>query len=144
MVAALAAATALSSPIVVATPAHAAGATLGQRALQEAARHYQAPYQYGAAGPTRFDCSGFTRYVFGRLGRSLPHSSAAQYNAAGVHHISRSQLRPGDLVFTVRDGAIRHVGIYAGSSAQWAATQTGDVVRKQPLYGRDLLFGRVS
>jgi cell wall-associated NlpC family hydrolase len=136
--------TALCSSLATAAPAGAATLTLGQRAVAEAQRHYQQPYHYGSAGPTRFDCSGFTMYVFSRLGRSLPHSSASQYNARGVKHISRSQLRVGDLVFTIRSGAIRHVGIYAGSNAMWAATQTGDVVRKQSLSGRTLVFGRVS
>jgi cell wall-associated NlpC family hydrolase len=132
-----------AAPIAFATPAEAA-TTLNQRALHEAEKHYGAPYKYGAVGPSRFDCSGFTRYVFGRLGKSLPHSSAAQYNAAGVHHISRSQVRPGDLVFTIRSGKIRHVAIYAGGNAMWAATETGDIVRKQPLAGRDLVFARVG
>lgn len=133
----------LAAPIATATPAEAA-TSLGQRAVSEAARHYGAPYKYGAVGPSRFDCSGFTRYVFGRLGRSLPHSSSAQYNAAGVHHISRSQVRPGDLVFTIRSGSIRHVAIYAGNNTMWAATETGDVVRKQSLSGRTLVFARVG
>ena len=132
----------LTGPVVLAAPAEAA-TTLGQRAVAEAARHYQAPYHYGSAGPTRFDCSGFTMYVFQRLGRSLPHSSSAQYSASTVRHISRAQLAPGDLVFTIRDGRIRHVGIYAGGNMMWAATQTGDVVRKQSLSGRSLVFGRV-
>ena len=131
-----------STALVTAAPASAG--TLGQRAVQEAARHYQAPYRYGSAGPSTFDCSGLTSYVFKRLGRSLPHSSASQYNASGVRHISKAQLAPGDLVFTIRDGRIRHVGIYAGSNQMWAATQTGDVVRKQSLSGRTLVFGRVS
>lgn len=128
----------------VATPAQAATPTLGQRAVTEASHHYKQPYKYGAAGPTRFDCSGLVMYVFGRLGRSLPHSSAAQYNAKGVRHVSRSQLTIGDLVFTVRSGKIRHVGIYAGNNVMWAATESGDVVRTQSLSGRTLLFGRVS
>lgn len=130
-------------PLGLATPA-AAAPTLGQRAVAEAQRHYNKPYKYGASGPTRFDCSGFTMYVFSRLGRSLPHSSASQYNARGVRHITRSQLVIGDLVFTVRSGRIGHVGIYAGNNQMWASTQTGDVVRKQSLSGRTLKFGRVS
>ena len=143
---ALASAMALSSPVAAvafATPADAAP-SLGERAVTEAARHYRAPYSYGAAGPTRFDCSGLTSFVYQRLGRTLPHSSASQYNAAGVRHISRAQLAVGDLVFTIRNGRIGHVGIYAGSNEMWAATQTGDVVRKQSLSGRQLVFGRVS
>jgi cell wall-associated NlpC family hydrolase len=144
--AALTAALALSSPVAaVATAGQADAATsLGRRAVTEASRHYKAPYQYAAAGPSRFDCSGLTMYVFKRLGRSLPHSAASQYNARGVRHISRGQLTPGDLVFTIRNGSIGHVGIYAGSNQMWAATQTGDVVRKQSLSGRRLVFGRVS
>ena len=143
---ALASTIALSSPVAavaLATPAEAA-ASLGQRAVSEAARHERAPYSYGAAGPSRFDCSGLTSYVYGRLGRTLPHSSASQYNASGVRHITRSQLAAGDLVFTIRDGKIRHVGIYAGGNEMWAATQSGDVVRKQSLSGRQLVFGHVS
>ncbi len=126
------------------TVAPAEAATLGQRAAAEAARHQGKAYQWGAVGPTRFDCSGFTLYVFKRLGRSLPHSSAAQYNAPGVRHVSRASLAVGDLVFTIRTGRIRHVGIYAGSNMMWASTQSGDVVRKQSLNNRQLVFGRVS
>jgi cell wall-associated NlpC family hydrolase len=145
-IAALAATFALAIPLGAATarPAEAATATLGQRAVTEASRHYRAAYEYGAAGPSKFDCSGLTMFVFQRLGRSLPHSSANQYNAPGVRHISRSQLAAGDLVFTIRDGGIGHVGIYAGNNEMWAATQTGDVVRKQSLSNRRLVFGRVS
>jgi cell wall-associated NlpC family hydrolase len=137
---------ALTSPVVaVATANPALAATsLGQRAVSEAARHYKAPYAYGSAGPSRFDCSGLTMFVFKRLGRTLPHSSASQYNAAGVKHVTRAQLATGDLVFTIREGKIRHVGIYAGNNEMWAATQSGDVVRKQSLSGRQLVFGRVS
>ena len=124
-----------------AAPAQAATPTLGQRAVAEAAKHLNAPYQWAAAGPTRFDCSGLTMYVFSRLGRSLPHMASAQYDA--VAHISRAQLAAGDLVFTIRGGNIGHVGIYAGGNEMWAATQTGDVVRKQSLAGRTLVFGRV-
>lgn len=145
-IATLAAAVALLSPVtamLTAGPADAA-TSLGNRAVAEAARHYKAPYSYGAAGPSKFDCSGLTMYVFKRLGRTLPHSSAAQYNASGVRHVSRAQLTPGDLVFTIRDGKIRHVGIFAGNNEMWAATQSGDVVRKQSLSGRQLVFGRVS
>ena len=144
--AALTASVALLAPlagVVTAAPAEAT-TPLGQRAVAEAAHHYGQAYRYGAAGPTRFDCSGLTMYVFQRLGRSLPHSSESQYNARGVRHISRSALAIGDLVFTIRGGSIGHVGIYAGGGQMWAATQTGDVVRKQSLSGRTLVFGRVS
>ncbi len=143
--ASLAASVALLAPVagvVTASPAEAT--TLGQRAVTEASRHYGQAYRYGAAGPTRFDCSGLTTYIFQRLGRSLPHNAAGQYGARGVRHVSRASLQVDDLVFTIRSGGIRRVGIYAGAGQMWAATQTGDVVRKQSLAGRTLVFGRVS
>jgi cell wall-associated NlpC family hydrolase len=81
-------------------------------------------------------------YVFGRLGRSLPHNSAAQY--AAVRHVGRAQKQVGDLIFTRRKGRITHVGIYAGGSELWSPVQTGDQVRRQSFAGRDYLVGRVA
>jgi cell wall-associated NlpC family hydrolase len=115
--------------------------TLAQRVLAEARRHAGAPYAYGAAGPNRFDCSGFTMYVFGRFGISLPHSSSAQ--AAATRRIPNAQKRPGDLIFTYHGGTIGHVGIYAGGSQMWAAVESGDVVRLQSFAGRTYTVGRV-
>ncbi|MDP9183913.1 MAG: NlpC/P60 family protein, partial [Actinomycetota bacterium] len=54
-----------------ATPAQAM-TSYQYRLMNEAARHKGQPYVYGAAGPTRFDCSGFTLYVFSRFGKRLP------------------------------------------------------------------------
>src|SRR5690606_6912926 len=43
------------------------------------ALQYQgAPYRYGGADPSGFDCSGFTQFVYAHVGVSLPHSSSAQ------------------------------------------------------------------
>ncbi len=127
---------------VTAAPAEAATATLGQRADSEARRHIGKAYRYGSAGPSTFDCSGFTMYVFSRLGKRLPHNSAAQYDA--VRHVGRSDKRVGDLIFTKRSGTIRHVGIYAGGSDIWSPVQSGDHVRKQSFAGRDYVVGRVA
>lgn len=123
--------------------ASATSAGLGQRAVAEAQRHAGQSYLYGAAGPTRFDCSGFTRYVFARLGRALPHNAAAQYGQ--VRHIARNDKQIGDLIFTRRaDGSIGHVGIYAGGSDIWASVQSGDVVRRQSFAGRSYSVGRLD
>jgi cell wall-associated NlpC family hydrolase len=116
--------------------------TLAERVLAEARRHKGAPYSYGAAGPYRFDCSGFTMYVFGRFGIHLPHSSSAQAGVA--RRIPDDQKRPGDLIFTYRGGTIGHVGIYAGGTQMWAAVETGDVVRLEDLAGRAYQVGRVG
>ena len=73
------------------------------------------PYKWGAEGPSSFDCSGFTTYVYRNAeGKSIPRTSVAQ-STYGTS-VSRSQLQPGDLVFfdTDKDGDINHVGIYVG------------------------------
>jgi cell wall-associated NlpC family hydrolase len=129
--------TATSREIVI-----AASSTLAQRALAEVRRHKGAPYQWAATGPSRFDCSGLTMYVFRRLGRSLPHSSAQQ--ARVTHRIANSAKRPGDLIFIYHGSTVGHVGIYAGGSQIWAAVKAGDVVRLQSFSGRRYVVGRVS
>jgi cell wall-associated NlpC family hydrolase len=96
----------------------------------------------GAAGPSSFDCSGLTMYVFGKLGHSLPHNADAQYRA--IRHIANADKRPGDLIFGYHGSAIGHVGIYAGGSQMWAAVQSGDVVRLQSFAGRAYSVGRVG
>jgi cell wall-associated NlpC family hydrolase len=117
-------------------------APMGQRAVAEAAKHRGAPYQYGATGPSRFDCSGFTRYVWSRLGKSLPHNSAQQYNS--VRHIAKSAMAVGDLVFITSGGGIHHVGIYAGNGKMWHSPKSGDVVKLAPIYSSSYYVGRVA
>jgi cell wall-associated NlpC family hydrolase len=119
-----------------------ATSTLADRALAEARRHQGQPYQWGAAGPTRFDCSGFTRYVFSRLGRSLPHNSGAQKDA--TRRVANSEKQPGDLIFTYSGGRVTHVGLYAGGTSMWSPVKTGDHVRLQSFSGRTYAVGRVA
>ncbi len=85
------------------------------------------PYRWGAAGPNAFDCSGLVVYCFAKIGISLPHSSRALYRCGTP--VSRSELRPGDLVFFARRGRIHHVGIYVGNGNYIHAPHTGAVVR---------------
>ncbi|MFC4778927.1 C40 family peptidase [Paenibacillus sp. GCM10023252] len=71
------------------------------------------PYKYGGTTTKGFDCSGFTSYVFDKMGIDLPRSSKSQ---AGVgKKIAKSDLIAGDLVFFETGGnGISHVGIYVG------------------------------
>ncbi|MEG0559348.1 MAG: C40 family peptidase, partial [Muribaculaceae bacterium] len=69
-------------------------------------------YSRGSAGPTRFDCSGFTSYVFSQFGYDLNRSSKGQF-ADGVN-IHKESIMPGDLVFfggSRAASSIGHVGI---------------------------------
>ena len=111
----------------------------GQRVLDEAARPRGAPYRDGAAGPSAFDCSGFTRYVFGRLGRSLPHNAREQRNMTQA--VGRSAARIGDLVFLDGDG---HVGIYAGDGMMWDSPRSGETVSLRRIYTSNYTLGRVA
>jgi cell wall-associated NlpC family hydrolase len=110
-------------------------------AVAIASRYLGVPYRYGGSSPRGFDCSGFTQYVYGQLGKSLPRTSSQQYNA--TTHISRSSARPGDLVFFFTGGRVSHVGIYAGGNMMIASPHTGDVVKRQEIYSANVAFGRV-
>jgi cell wall-associated NlpC family hydrolase len=72
-------------------------------------------------------------------GVSLPHNSAEQY--AAVAHISKSELRPGDLVFYY--SPIHHVAIYIGNGMMVNAPYTGAFIRIDGMYRPGGLIGAV-
>jgi cell wall-associated NlpC family hydrolase len=97
-------------------------------------------YDYGADGPNGYDCSGLTSAAWRAAGKSLPHNAAAQYSA--TTRISRSELKPGDLVFYRSNG---HVGIYVGGGQIIDASRAGQPVKKRTI---DIMtpngYGRVT
>ncbi len=103
-----------------------------------AMQHLGKPYQWGAAGPDSFDCSGLVMYCYAQIGISLPHSAAAQYNR-GIK-IDRDNLSAGDLVFFGKTG-VSHVGIYTGGGNYIHAPRTGDVVKVSAISSRKDYFG---
>jgi cell wall-associated NlpC family hydrolase len=127
---------------IVGTAAPAQATTYQSAVLNEALHHRGQPYVYGAAGPTRFDCSGFTQYVFSRFGRRLPHNSAQQWNY--VRHIPKASRQPADIIFLrSSSGSIYHVGIYAGNNKMWHAPKRGDVVRLATIWTSNYSVGRI-
>jgi cell wall-associated NlpC family hydrolase len=82
-------------------------------AISQALSQVGAPYVWGAAGPSSYDCSGLVSWAYARVGVSLPHYSGAMY--AMTTRISASQLQPGDLVFWGGGGS-EHVAIYMGGN----------------------------
>jgi len=68
------------------------------------------PYVYGGAGPSAYDCSGFTMAAYATVGIKLPHSATTQFNYGTP--VPLNALEPGDLVFFYSGPG--HVGIYVG------------------------------
>lgn len=125
------AATAAATPSRGATRSSVSAPSAGnaQAVLNEAYKYLGAPYVWGATGPTTFDCSGFTQYVYEHgAGVDISRTTYSQINVG--QSVSQSDLQPGDLVFT-NPG---HVGIYVGNGQMINAPHTGDVVRVGPVY----------
>ncbi|WP_173077380.1 C40 family peptidase [Phytohabitans rumicis] len=98
-------------------------------------------YRFGAEGPDAYDCSGLTSAAWGRAGVALPHNARRQWHS--VTRVSRSELRPGDLIFYY--SSIHHVAMYVGGGKMIHAPQHGEPVRidnvnYQPVHG----YGRPS
>jgi cell wall-associated NlpC family hydrolase len=120
-----------TQPAPVAAPGPLSGGILGI-----AASLAGIPYVYGGTTTAGFDCSGFTQYVFAKVGISIPRTSEAQQ--AAVTPVSNPQ--PGDLVFF--GSPADHVGIYAGNGMMWAAPHTGAVINLQTVYSSSATYGR--
>ncbi len=79
----------------------------------EATKHLGKKYQYAGKGPNRFDCSGFTGYVFRQFGYELAASSASQYLQG--EKCSVEDAKAGDLIFfkgsNAKSKGVGHVGI---------------------------------
>jgi cell wall-associated NlpC family hydrolase len=102
-----------------------------RRAVAYALDHLGAPYVWGAAGPSAFDCSGLTMAAYAAAGVGIPRVSRAQWGAG--RHVDLASLIPGDLVFyadnTADPSTIHHVGMYIGRGLMVHAPHTGAVVR---------------
>lgn len=83
------------------------------------------PYVWGAEGPHAYDCSGLMLAAWARAGVALPHNAARQRQVTAS--VSRSALRPGDLVFYYRD--LHHVGMYVGDGWVVHASRAGQPVK---------------
>ncbi len=110
-------------------------------------------YRLGASGPNRFDCSGFTSYVFKNFGFALNRDSRSQYLQG--EKVAQDELRPGDLMFfssrSSGKGRVGHVAMVVDVNADGsctfihASTKHGVVYQKFPdgaYYSRHYLGAR--
>ncbi|HEX4089301.1 MAG TPA: C40 family peptidase [Trebonia sp.] len=122
-----------------------AGATAAQGdiAADWALTQVGRPYQWGAAGPRSYDCSGLAMEAWARAGVRLLHWTGYQWVSGP--HVPLADLRRGDLVFyafNIADPAtIHHVGIYLGHGLMVDAPYTGSFVRIDSIYAFPGLIG---
>jgi cell wall-associated NlpC family hydrolase len=126
------------------TPADAGAlpAGIAGKVLAYAEEQIGKPYQWGATGPSSFDCSGLVMMAYRAAGITIPRTSQQQWDYG--EQIPASQVRPGDLVFFAgADGTVTapgHVGIVLSPGIMIDAPTTGQDVQIQP-YGPDGLAG---
>ncbi len=84
-------------------------ANFGESVVQTALQYLGARYSLGSTGPSVFDCSGFTSYVYRKENVSILRTSRSQFTQ-GTPIARISDLRKGDLVFFGGRGNARSVG----------------------------------
>jgi cell wall-associated NlpC family hydrolase len=106
-------------------------------------------YVWGATGPNKFDCSGFTQWVFRDAGINIPRVSRDQAKVG--QYVSFENLRKGDMVFfdtkKHKQGIVTHVGIYLGNGNFIHASSAAKKVvvfnfNEKPYYKKRFLWGR--
>ncbi|HEY3648937.1 MAG TPA: C40 family peptidase, partial [Streptosporangiaceae bacterium] len=122
-----------------------ASASQGDIAANWALSQLGKPYQWGGAGPARYDCSGLTMVAWAHAGVQLLHYTGYQWQEGP--HVPLSQLRRGDLLFyatnTSDPSTIHHVAIYIGNGMMVNAPYTGAFIRIDSMYQPGGLIGAV-
>jgi len=126
-------------------PSSGASATQGDIAANWALSQIGKPYQWGAAGPDAYDCSGLTMEAWAQAGVALLHYTGYQWEEGP--HVPLDDLEPGDLLFYATDNSdpatIHHVGIYIGNGEMVDAPYTGAFVRIDSIYQPGIPIGAV-
>ena len=111
------------------------GPSLGEQVAATAKKYIGCAYIFGGTSPSGFDCSGFVQYIYKLYGYSLYRTADVQLNNG--YSVSRSNLKPGDLVFFANtyntSAAASHVGIYIGNDQFVHAANSSDGVKTSAL-----------
>ena len=102
---------------------------VGGNAVAAALTKQGAPYDWGATGPDRFDCSGLMVWAYAQEGKSIPRTSQAQLN--GGTPVPMDQLEPGDVIGYYP--GVTHVGMYIGDGQVVHASTYGVPVQVVPV-----------
>ena len=103
--------------------------TTGDKIAAHASSKKGSPYQWGAKGPDKFDCSGLAIWCHSQENISIS-GNAESLSKSGT---SVTDKKPGDLLFyACRDGssAVSHVGIYIGNNKMVHAPGDGQNVKE--------------
>jgi cell wall-associated NlpC family hydrolase len=118
----------------------ASKSSLDGKAVMSIANDYNGvPYVWGGTTPKGFDCSGYTKYVFGKLGVTLPRTAGAQFSWS--KRVQKDDRKVGDLMFWHGKGGVYHVAIYAGDGKMWDSPRPGRSVSKKEIWGNPT-YGR--
>ena len=85
-----------------------------EQVIAIAKQYVGTPYVLGGTSPSGWDCSGYTSFVYGKVGVDLPRTSSAQKGAGQI--VSASEAKAGDIIWSPG-----HVGIYAGDGMMYDA-----------------------
>lgn len=98
------------------------------RILNQYANWKGVRYRLGGTSKTGIDCSAFVQTTFReQFGLTLPRSTSEQKETG--KGVSRTKLRPGDLVLFRAGSTGRHVGIYLGNdNFVHASTSSGVMI----------------
>ncbi|WP_217561059.1 C40 family peptidase [Streptomyces sp. GbtcB6] len=107
----------------------------GDRAVRYAVRQLGKPYQWGAAGPASYDCSGLTSQAWDHAGKPIPRTSQEQW--ADLPHVPLNSLRPGDLVVYFPEAT--HVALYLGNGKVVQAPRPGAKIKVSPIAANPIL-----
>lgn len=71
--------------------------SIRKKLIYSAIEYIGVPYKYGGSDSSGFDCSGFTQYVYRKIGIELPHNAQLQSELGKLINIEEAQS--GDIIF---------------------------------------------
>ncbi|MFJ5264219.1 C40 family peptidase [Streptomyces sp. NPDC088387] len=96
----------------------------GKKAVAYATDQLGKAYEWGAEGPSTFDCSGLTSQAWAAAGTPIPRTSQEQWRQ--LPRVGVEDMRPGDLIIYNSDAS--HVAMYIGDGSIVHAPRPGRTV----------------